>query len=154
MRRQLAVLGTVLIMVGGCTFDRVSHDRMPTVVDPSAAASADQALAGDTQAICDQAARTGASFGQTFIQDLQLQVDSVAQGDTATARAEQKIARDVQNYSVALADMAALTPDAALKNALDQMSKQVTALKGDLTKINTDKMARIGATLDEACGKS
>jgi hypothetical protein len=33
------------------------------------------------------------------------------------------------------------------------MSKQVTALKGDITKINADKMSTLTATLDKACGK-
>jgi hypothetical protein len=59
----------------------------------------------------------------------------------------------VQNYSFALADMAKLTEDAALKKALNAMSKQVTALKGDITKINADKMSALSATLDKACGK-
>jgi hypothetical protein len=96
----------------------------------------------------------GPGFGQMFIDDLQLRVDALAQGDEAKAQAQQKIARDVQNYSVALADMAALTTDAQLKTALSRMSKEVTALKGDVTKIDSSKLADLADTLDKACGKS
>jgi hypothetical protein len=156
MRRNLAVLA-LLGALAGCTSGGAaptSARPAPAPADPSAAASADRALTGDTQAICDQAARTGAGFGQMFIDDLQLRVDSLAQGDEAKAQAQQKIARDVQNYSVALADMAALTTDAQLKTALSRMSKEVTALKGDVTKIDSNKLADLADTLDKACGKS
>jgi hypothetical protein len=34
------------------------------------------------------------------------------------------------------------------------MSKQVIAFKGDVAKINPDKMSAITATLDKACGRS
>jgi hypothetical protein len=156
MRRNLAVLA-LLAALAGCTSGGnppTSARPAPGPADPSAAASADRALTGDTQAICDQAARTGAGFGQMFIDDLQLRVDSLAQGDDAKAQAQQKIARDVQNYSVALADMAALTTDAQLKTALSRMSKEVTALKGDVTKIDSSKLADLADTLDKACGKS
>jgi len=33
------------------------------------------------------------------------------------------------------------------------MSKQVQAFKGDLTKINAEKMSAITGTLDKACGR-
>jgi len=122
-------------------------------VDPSVAASADAALTGNTKAICAQAARAGTAFGQTFIADLRLQIDAASKGAQPRSQAEQKIARDVQNYSYALADMAGLTTDPALKKALRSMSAQVTALKGDITKINADKMSTLTATLDRACGK-
>jgi hypothetical protein len=165
MRRHLAVLAMACALAGcsfGGTTPTPAVHPAPMPLDPSAAASAaaaasasaDQALAGNTRAICDQAARTSTSFGETFIDDLRLQIDAVAQGDDARTQAEQKIARDVENYSVALADMAALTSDAALKNTLNQMSAQVTAFKGDLIKINSEKMAELSATLDRACGKS
>ncbi|NMO57232.1 hypothetical protein HH310_39425 [Actinoplanes sp. TBRC 11911] len=156
MRRNLVAL-TLLGALAGCTSGGVAAPPArpaPAPADPSAAASADRALTGDTQAICDQAARTGAGFGEMFIDDLQLRVDSAAQGDQAKAQAQQKITRDVQNYSVALADMAALTTDAALKQALSRMSKEVTALKGDVTKIDSSKLADLAAMLDRACGKS
>jgi hypothetical protein len=128
-----------------------------TTVDPSAASAAsaaESALTGNTKAICEQAARTSASFGETFIADLRLQIDAPAKGGHAKTQADQKVTRDVQNYSYALADMAKLTTDAALKKALNQMSAQVMALKGDVTKINADKMSELSATLDKACGKS
>jgi hypothetical protein len=125
----------------------------PARVDPSAAASADAALAGDTEAICAQAARVNTDFGKTYIADLKLKIDATSKGAEAQQAAEQKITRDVSNYSYALADMAGLTSDPALKSALTDMSKQVTVLKGDLTKINTDKMSELTGTLDKACGK-
>jgi hypothetical protein len=125
----------------------------PTPVDPAAAASADAALGGNTKAICDQAARASAGFGETFIADLRLQIDAASKGGAAKTQAQQKISRDVQNYSYALADMAKLTTDPALKKALTRMSKEVTALKGDVTKINAEKMSALTATLDKACGK-
>jgi hypothetical protein len=59
----------------------------------------------------------------------------------------------VQNYSFALADMAKLTTDPALKKALTSMSDEVVALKGDVTKIDAGKMSELTATLDKACGK-
>jgi hypothetical protein len=125
----------------------------PAPVDPSVAASADAALSGNTKAICAQAERAGQSFGDIFLADLKLQIDAASKGTAARAQADEKIARDVQNYSFALADMAKLTEDAKLEKALTAMSKQVTALKGDITKINADKMSALSATLDKACGK-
>ena len=41
----------------------------------------------------------------------------------------------------------------ALKSALTQMSKQVNAFKGDVTKINAEKMSALTGTLDKACGR-
>ncbi|GAA0475011.1 hypothetical protein Ade02nite_40980 [Paractinoplanes deccanensis] len=125
----------------------------PAPVDPSVAASADAALSGDTEAICAQAARVNSDFGKTFIADLKLQIDAASKGGAAKQQADQKIARDVSNYSYALADMAKLTTDPVLKKALTDMSQQVTALKGDLTKINAEKMSQLTGTLDKACGK-
>ena len=126
---------------------------VPTGVDPSVAAKADAALSGNTKAICAQADRVSTSFGETFIADLKVKIDSASQGTAAKAAAEDKIARDVQNFSVALAGMAQLSDDAKLKKALTDMSKQVTALKGDVTKLNADKMSELSGTLDRACGK-
>jgi hypothetical protein len=126
----------------------------PAPVDPAVAASADAALSGNTKAICDQAARAGTGFGDTFVEDMQLRSDAASRGAAAKAQAKQKLDRDVQNYSFALADMAELTSDAGLKKALTQMSKQVTVLKKDVTKINAEKLAGLSATLDKACGKA
>jgi hypothetical protein len=125
----------------------------PAPVDPSVAASADKALSCNTKAICDQAARTTTGFGQTFIADLQMQINAAGQGAAAKAQAQEKIDRDVSSFSSALAGMAKLADDKALKSALTQMSKQVQAFKGDVTKINAEKMSSITATLDKACGR-
>ncbi|HEX5201852.1 MAG TPA: hypothetical protein VFW27_18135 [Actinoplanes sp.] len=125
----------------------------PAPVDPSVAASADKALSSNTKAICAQAERTTTSFGQTFIADLQMQIDAAGQGAAAKAQAQQKIDRDVSSFSSALSGMAKLADDQVLKTALTRMSKQVEALKGDLTKINAEKMAAITSTLDKACGR-
>src|SRR5690349_14200432 len=51
----------------------------PASVDPSVAAAGDKALSGNTKAICDQAARAGTSFGETFIADLKLQIEAAHQ---------------------------------------------------------------------------
>jgi len=124
-----------------------------TAVDPSVAASADAALSSNTKAICAQAQRARTSFGEIFIADLKLKIDSAGKGAAAVAQADEKITRDVQNYSYALGDMAKLTDDAALKKALTAMSRRVTAFKGDLTKINAEQISALSATLDQACGK-
>jgi hypothetical protein len=166
MRRIAALV--ILGALGGCSGASspagVTPNRTPdagasapdmaapgTTVDPS---TAESALTGNTKAICEQAARTSSSFGETFIADLRLQIDAAAKGGNAKTQADQKVTRDVQNYSYALADMAKLTTDAGLKKALNEMSAQVMALKGDVTKINADKMSELSATLDRACGKS
>jgi len=125
----------------------------PAAVDPSVAAAADKALSGNTKAICAQAARTSTSFGQTFIADLQLQIGAASEGAATKAQAQEKIDRDVSSFSSALSGMAHLADDKALKAALTQMSKQVKAFKGDVSKINADKMSALTATLDKACGR-
>ena len=122
-------------------------------VDPKAAASADAALSQDSKAICAQADRTGTTFGNTFIADLKLQLDARNKGAQAKAEARQKISQDVSNYSYALADMSKLASDVKLKAALKQMSDQVTAFSGDVSKINADRMSQLSDTLDQACGK-
>jgi hypothetical protein len=158
--RRIAVL-VILGALGGCSGTPSPAGVTPTpavrpsapgatAVDPSVAESA---LTGNTKAICEQAARTGSSFGETFIADLRLQIDAASKGGDAKTQADQKVARDVQNYSYALTDMAKLTTDTELKKALSQMSAQVMALKGDVTKINADKMSELSATLDQACGR-
>ncbi|WP_213013719.1 hypothetical protein [Paractinoplanes toevensis] len=131
-----------------------SSGAAPAAVDPSVAAAGDKALSGNTKAICAQAERTSTSFGQTFIADLKLQIDNASKDAAAKSAAKEKLDRDVSNFSDALADMAKLADDKALKGALTQMSKKVQVLKGDVTKINADKMSEITATLDKACGKS
>jgi hypothetical protein len=68
------------------------------------------------------------------------------------AKAKQKTTRDMENYSFALKDMAKLASDPALKAALSDMGAQVTALKGDVRKIDADRLTKLGETLDKACG--
>jgi hypothetical protein len=125
---------------------------VPTA-DPSVAASGDKALSANTKAICAQADRTTKNFGQTFLADLKVQIDAASQGAEAKAEAQQKIDRDVQSFSAALQNMGTLTADPQLKNALTAMGKQVTALKGDLTAFNAEKMGSLTSTLEKACGK-
>jgi hypothetical protein len=67
-------------------------------------------------------------------------------------QAEQKAARDVQNYSYALRDMSELAADPTLKKTLAAMGKQAAALKGDISKIDEKDVAGLRARLDEACG--
>jgi hypothetical protein len=176
MRRFAAALIALPLLLAACSTDASDGDgdaatvagpapvtsvpppapggAVPTKVDPSVAASADAALSGNTRAICAQAERAAESFGKTFIDDLKLQIDAAGKGTAAASEAKQKIARDVENYSFALADMAKLTDDATLSRTLTGMSGQVKALKGDLTKLNADKMSELSAGLDKACGKS
>ena len=125
----------------------------PASVDPSVAAKADAELSGNTKEICAQAERASTSFGEIFIADLKLQIEAAGKGEQAKRQATEKVSRDVQNYSFALADMAGLTTDPALKKALTEMSAQVKALKGDVTKINAEKMSALTARLDKACGR-
>ncbi len=119
----------------------------------SAGAAGDAALSGNTRAICAQAARTGVDFAATFAANVKLQIEAASSGEPgAVRRAEQKAARDVQNYSYALTDMAKLAADPAVKKALGEMGERVTALKGDVTAIDEKELAGLRATLDEACG--
>lgn len=146
-------LGLLLASAACSADDQAATPAAAPSVDPKAAASADAALSQDTKAICDQAGRTGATFGATFIADLKLQLDAKNKGAQAQAEAKQKISQDVSNYSYALADMSKLASDPTLKTALKQMSDQVTAFSGDVAKINADKMSQLSDTLDKACGK-
>ncbi|UQU63580.1 hypothetical protein COUCH_31970 [Couchioplanes caeruleus] len=119
----------------------------------SAAGKGDAALKGNTKAICDQAAKTGGDAAKNFAQDLKLLIDAEsAQDKAAVAAAKAKTTRDVQNYSFALGDMAKLASDPQLKKALGVMSKQVSALKGDVRKLDAEKLDGLQETLSKACG--
>ncbi|MFC7532082.1 hypothetical protein [Actinoplanes sp. GCM10030250] len=122
--------------------------------DAPAAAAGDAALAKDTDAICEQASRTSVAFGKTFKEDYRLLKKASAQGGQAETEAEQKASRDVENFAFALLDMSKLASDPKVKKALGTMGAQVTALKGDLDKINDKKLAGLRGTLDKACGQS
>jgi hypothetical protein len=178
MRRLLlaAAIGAVAIGAGGCSTDRTpSATPQPAPgqataslpAGASAAANAakpggpaganaggDAALSGNTRAICDQAAKTGGQFGAMFAQDLKLLIEAeTAQDQELSGKVKQKTTRDVQNYSFALNDMSKLAADPTVKQALADMGKQVTALKGDVRKIDDKKLDKLRSTLDKACGK-
>ena len=113
----------------------------------------DAALSGNTQAICNQAAKTGGQFGSMFAQDLKLLIDAESAKDQLlSGKVQQKATRDVENYSFALNDLSKLAADPTVKQALADMGKQVTALKGDVRKIDDKKLDGLRATLDKACG--
>ncbi|MGA5303585.1 hypothetical protein ACPCHT_26920 [Nucisporomicrobium flavum] len=173
MRRVLcaAVLSSALLL-GACSTDK-SADT-PAAATPaasvpagtptsgggsapaprsSAAGKGDAALKGNTKAICDQAAKTGGDAAKNFAQDLKLLIDAEsAQDKAAVAAAKAKTTRDVENYSFALGDMAKLASEPQLKKALGAMSKQVSALKGDVRKLDAEKLDGLQETLSKACG--
>jgi hypothetical protein len=148
MKRFLAVSVLALMALAGCgAADDANKTPAP---DPSAA---DAALSQDTKAICQQADRTSASFGDTLTADLKLQLDAKGKGAAAQAEAKQKLTQDVANYSFALGDMSKLAGDATLKSTLKQMSGQVTAFSGNTSKINATRLSELSDALDKACGK-
>jgi len=177
MRRLLcatAVSGAFLLLGAGCSADdpaastaaptpATSGSGAPAAsggVTGSAAATAspqsgDAALSGNSSAICQQAAKTGGDAAKNFAQDLKLLIDAQsAQDADQVAKAKAKTTRDVENYSYALTDMSKLASEPALKAALADMGKQVTALKGDVTKIDAAQLTKLQETLDKACGSS
>jgi hypothetical protein len=170
MRRLLAAAALLIpaaALAAGCSSDKTPDSAgtpsvaVPRIPAPGAAtatpgdsarqAAADAALSGNAAAICTQAAKTGSQFAATFAEDRKLlaQAGSAADEDQA-AKAKAKAARDVDNYSFALLDMSKLSADPVLKKALADMGKQVSAVKGDVHKVDGKKL---GATLDKACGK-
>ncbi|GAA3341951.1 hypothetical protein GCM10020358_35220 [Amorphoplanes nipponensis] len=175
MRRLLcvtAVSGAFLLSGAGCSSDEPAGTASaPTSVTPGASApaaggsagpaaagpsagSGDAALSGNSEAICQQAAKTGGDAAKNFAQDLKLLIDAQsAQDADQVAKAKAKTTRDVENYSYALTDMSKLAADPALKAALADMGRQVTALKGDVTKLDADRLTKLQETLDQACGK-
>ncbi|MEU7905138.1 hypothetical protein [Actinoplanes sp. NPDC049118] len=174
MRRLLsvtAVSGALLLLGTGCSSGKAAENTtaapLPAISTPAAASApaagasagaalpgeADAALSGNTAAICQQAAKTGGDAAKNFAQDLKLLIDAESSQDKdLVLKAKQKTARDVENYSFALKDMSKLAADAKLKAALADMGSQVTALKGDVRKINAERLAKLQATLDKACG--
>ena len=173
MRRLLcatAVSGALLLLGAGCSSSADDTTAAPTPAASGAAvpsgsgspasagagsqSAGDAALSGNTAAICDQAAKTGGDAATNFVQDLKLLIDAEsAQDQDLVAKAREKTTRDVENYSYALTDMSKLASDPTLKAALADMGKQVTALKGDVRKLDAERLAKLQATLDKACGK-
>jgi hypothetical protein len=178
MRRLLSVtaLSGALLLLGACSSDSSDPAAAPAPAGASPAATVassapeatsaasagtssskggDAALKGDTAAICTQAAKTGGEAARNFAADVKLLIDAqTAQDADAVTKAQQKTTRDVENYSYALADMAKLTSDPALKKALTAMGKQVSTLKGDVRKLDAEKLAGLQETLAKACGTS
>ena len=181
MRRLLcatAVSGALLLLGAGCSADDKAADvgvagavtpapmpaasgfaapagsGAPASAGGGSAGAGDAALSGNSAAICAQAAKTGGDAAQNFALDLKLLIDAESSQDQdQVAKAKAKTTRDVENYSYALNDMAKLASEPALKQALADMGKQVTTLKGDVRKVDAEQLARLQATLDRACGK-
>ena len=117
-------------------------------------AKGDAGLSKDTKAICAQADRLTSQFSATFTRDLKQLIDaSTAKDPKLRAEVESKTKRDVQNYSFALKDLSGLAGDADVKKALGEMGKEVTALNGDVRKLDADKLGELSGTLDKACGR-
>ena len=179
MRRLLcltAVSGALLLGAGCSSDDPAAPTAAPAPAASSAAAApatsggtstttsapagdtsggGDAALSGNSKAICRQAAKTGGDAAKNFAQDLKLLIDAEsAQDADMVAKAKAKTSRDVENYSYALTDMSKLASEPTLKAALADMGKQVTALKGDVRKLDADRLAKLQETLDKACGQS
>ncbi|MEU8607836.1 hypothetical protein AB0C29_07530 [Actinoplanes sp. NPDC048791] len=176
MRRLLcatAVSGAFLLFGAGCSADDPATTTAPAPATSGAAVpaasggttgsaaatappqSGDAALSGNSSAICQQAAKTGGDAAKNFALDLKLLIDAQsAQDADQVAKAKAKTTRDVENYSYALTDMSKLASEPALKAALADMGKQVTALKGDVTKIDAAQLTKLQETLDKACGSS
>ncbi|MEU4626077.1 hypothetical protein AB0G04_39635 [Actinoplanes sp. NPDC023801] len=160
----LAAVAISAVLLTGCSGgDEPAAPAAPgpaaAVAGEAAAASqqaekpTDTALSEDTEAICAQASRTSNEFGKTFAEDYQLLIKAAAEGKESKARAQQKVTRDLENFSFALLDMSKLVADPAVKKALSTMGAQVTALKGDISKVDDKKLARLHSVLDKACGR-
>ncbi|MET8151851.1 hypothetical protein ACIBSW_40095 [Actinoplanes sp. NPDC049668] len=173
MRRLLsatAASGALLLLGAGCSSGKVAENTtaapVPAIPAPGASTpasgasagaalpgEADAALSGNSEAICQQAAKTGGDAAKNFAQDLKLLIDAeTSQDKDSVVKAKQKTARDVENYSFALKDMSKLAADPKLKAALADMGSQVTALKGDVRKIDSERLDKLQKTLDKACG--
>lgn len=175
MRRLLcatALSGALLLSGAGCSTDEpdgaavgpapaasgagpaTSGGVTSTSAPATSAGSGDAALSGNTDAICQQAAKTGGDSAKNFAEDLKLLIDAETAKDAdQVAKAKAKTTRDVENYSFALTDMSKLASDPTLKAALADMGKQVKALKGDVRKLDAAKFSKLQETLEKACGK-
>jgi len=113
----------------------------------------DTALAGNTQAICNQAQKTTGQFASMWGQDRKLLEDAKNAKDQPdlVSKVQEKSTRDVDNYAFALTDMSKLVADAKVKQALADTSKQVTALRGDVQKIDQSKLDGWSGALRKAC---
>ncbi|MFI7544986.1 hypothetical protein [Actinoplanes sp. NPDC049599] len=173
MRRLLcltAVTGALLLGAGCSSDEPTGTTAAPTPVTsgtaapapsggttaatPAGGGSGDVALSGNSDAICQQAAKTGGDSAKNFAEDLKLLIDAeTAQDADQVAKAKAKTTRDVENYAFALTDMSKLAADPTLKAALADMGKQVKALKGDVRKLDAAQLTKLQETLDKACGE-
>jgi hypothetical protein len=173
MRRlwATAASGAVLLLSAGCSTEPgTSGSAAPAAPTtgaavsgpaPSARASGvpqttgDAALAGNTGAVCSQAARLSGQAAAAYAENLKILVDaSSAKNKDLTAKAKEETERDIESWSFALADLSKLVADPGVKKALGDMSKQVVKLKADVQKIDDAELAKVRATLDTACGKA
>jgi hypothetical protein len=121
----------------------------------TAPAKGDAALSGNSEAICAQANRVSSQAAATYAADLKSLLEASAGKDPADLqRAKEQTERDVQSWAYALKDMSKLASDVNLKKALADMSRQVTAFRGDVEKIDEAKLVKLHETLDKACGKA
>jgi hypothetical protein len=156
----LAVVAISAVLLAGCSGgDDPATPAAPAGVDGATGTSqqtekpTDTALSEDTEAICAQASRTSNEFGKTFAEDYQLLIKAAAESKEAKAKAQEKVSRDLENFSFALLDMSKLAADPTVKKALSAMGAQVTALKGDVSKVDEKKLADLHGVLDKACGR-
>jgi hypothetical protein len=155
----LAAAALATALLAGCTGGEPATTAAappPAGQQQSAATTekpTDTALAEDTEAICAQASRTSNEFGKTFAADQQLLAKAAAEGAAEKARAQEKVTRDLQSFSYALLDMSKLASDAEVKKALAAMGAKVTALKGDIAKVDDKTLADLHGVLDKACGR-
>jgi hypothetical protein len=172
MRRLLAAaaLTGLTLMAAACSTEPEPEGSAPIVAAPPPApgssagaspapaepgAAGDKALAGNGEAICTQAQKTSSDFARTFTENLKLQIDAASSDDPAAKKnVEEKVARDVRSYSYALGDLAKLAEDQQIKKGLTDLSKQVDAYKGDVTKLKEEQIAGFREGLDKACGRS
>jgi hypothetical protein len=156
----LAVVAISAVLLAGCSGgDDPATPAASAGVDGATGTSqqtekpTDTALSEDTEAICAQASRTSNEFGKTFAEDYQLLIKAAAESKEAKAKAQEKVSRDLENFSFALLDMSKLAADPTVKKALSAMGAQVTALKGDVSKVDEKKLADLHGVLDKACGR-
>lgn len=175
--RRLLVLTSVILLAAGCSTDKSGDTTAapaPAPTPPGASApaaagtasaapgtsaaaqggDADAALRNNTAAICNQAAKTSGDFANLLTDNAKLAADAASAKDTvAKQRAEQKMIRDVQNYSYALLDMSKLAGDKSVSAALKGLGDQVGAFSDDAAKMDAEQLAGIRTALDKACGR-
>jgi hypothetical protein len=175
MRRlwATAASGAIILLSAGCTTEPATTTTgAPTpavgVVTPATPATpapgtsvqasdpaGDKALAGNTPAICSQAAKTSGDAAARLAQNLKSEADAASSKDKLLVeKAQQQTQRDVQNWGSALTDLSGLVADATVKKALGAMGKEITQLKGDAKKLDAAKITSLQKTLTDACSKS